>query len=161
MRTLSTNSAVIATFINQSLFEARNSRASVWFKGDKLYSYQSHLATIMPDRTLFINSELISYSNTTSKHIAYLRNIATDSQFFTIPLDLQTNEVLNWYWDQVETFISKYLRARTTKDYHKLIIRATLGLIEQYVDYMGIDRTSPEYMRKHTIVQQLFKHQIL
>ena len=160
-RTLPANHNVISAFLNQHLSEAHNPRDSLWFKGDKLYSYNSHLATIMPDDTIFINSELIGYSNTTSAHISCLHHIAVDSQFFTIPLDLQPREVLNWYWDQVELFISKYLKARKTKEHHKSVIKATLDIIERYVDYMKLDRTIPEYLRKHTIIQLLFKHQIL
>lgn len=161
MRTLSTNSAVITAFVNQSLPEARNPRDSVWFKGDKLYSYESHLATINPNRTIFINNDLVGYSNTTSKHIAYLRNIAKDLQIFTIPLDLTTDQTLDWLWDNVVKHIAKYLRARTTRDLHKSLIKQTLHTIESYVDYMDIDKSNPAYLRKHDITKQLFEHQIL
>jgi len=161
-RTLSCNFYVIAAFLNQNLPEARNPRDSLWFKGNKLYSYQSHLATIMSNGTLFINFELIGYSNTTSRHIASLRHTAgIKTEVFTIPLDLKPIEVLNWYWNQIEVLISKYLRARSHKDTHKAAIKATLSTIEQYVDCMELDRTSPEYIHKHTLTKQLFKHQIL
>ena len=161
MRTLSTNSAAITAFVNQSLPEARNPRDSVWFKGDRLYSYESPLATINPNRTIFINSDLVGYSNTTSKHIAYLRNIAKDLQIFTIPLDLTTDQTLDWYWDMVIKHIAKYLRARTTRDLHKSLIKQTIHTIESYVDYMQISKSNPTYLRKHDITKQLFEHQIL
>lgn len=160
-RTLPANNNVLVEFLNQNLPEARNPRNSLWFKNNRLYSYRSHLATIMPDNVLFINANLITYSTTTSAHITSLRSYAEDLQTFIIPLDLQSNEVLNWYWEQIETYISKYLRARTTKDYHKRRIIATMNVIEQYVDYTNLDRASSEYLYKHEIVKQLFKHKIL
>ena len=161
MKTLPTNHAVIAAFVNQSLPEARNPRDSVWFKGDKLYSYESHLATIMPDNVLFINANLIKYSVTTTAHIADLRQTAADLQCFVIPLDLQPNEVIDWYLDSIEKNIAKCLRARVNRYSYKRTILQTIDSIEQYVDYMQISKTIPEYLRKHTITQQLFKHQIL
>ena len=108
-----------------------------------------------------INNDLVGYSNTTSKHIAYLRNIAKDLQIFTIPLDLTTDQTLDWYWDMVIKHIAKYLRARTTRDLHKSLIKQTLHTIESYVDYMDIDKSNPTYLRKHDITKQLFEHQIL
>ena len=161
MRTLRTNHHVIAAFVNQTLPEARNPRDSLWFKNNKLYSYNSHLATLMPDNVLFINANLIRYSTTTSAHIGDLRQTAANLQCFVIPLDLQPNEVLNWYWDNIENTIIKYLKARVNKDYYKRTILQIVNSIEQYMDYMELDRTIPEYLRKHTITQQLFKHQIL
>ena len=161
MQTLSTNSAVIAAFVKQSLPEARNPRDSVWFKGNKLYSYDSHLATITTDNVLFINANLIKYSVTTIAHISALRQIADDLQIFTIPLNLHPNKVLDWYWDNIENTIAKYLRARTYKYYYKRTILETIDSIEQYVDYMQLSRTTSEYLRKHDITKQLFKHRIL
>lgn len=160
-RTLPTNHDVIVEFLNQSLPEARNQRYSLWFKDNKLYSYRYNLATIMPDNVLFINANLIKYSTTTSAHMGDLRQTAEDLQTFIIPLDLQSNEVLNWYWEQVEALIFKYLRARATKDYHKGRIITTMNVIEQYVDYMNLDRAGSEYLHKHEIVKQLFKYKIL
>ena len=161
MQTLRTNHHVIAAFVNQTLPEARNPRDSLWFKNNKLYSYNSHLATIMPDNVLFINANLIKYSVTTTAHIGDLRQTAADLQYFVIPLDLRPNEVLNWYWDSIEKNIAKCLRARVNRYYYKRTILQTIDSIEQYVDYMQISKTIPEYLRKHTITQQLFKHQIL
>ena len=160
-KTLPANHDVIVTFLNQSLPEARNPRNSLWFKDNKLYSYRSHLATIMPDNVLFINANLIKYSTTTSAHMGDLRQTAADLQYFVVPLNLQFNEVLNWYWDNIENTIIKYLKARVNKDYYKRIILQTINSIEQYMDYMELSKDLPEYQRKHTIVQQLFKHKII
>ena len=161
MQTLRTNHHVILAFVNQSLPKARNPRDSLWFKGNKLYSYNSHIATIMPNNVLFINAELIKYSTTTTAHIADLRQTANNLQYFIIPLQLQPNEVLNWYWDNIENNIAKYLKARINQYHYKRIILQTIDSIEQYVDYMQLNRTDPEYLRKHDITKQLFKHQIL
>ena len=160
-KTLPTNHDVIVEFLNQILQEERNPRDSLWFKGNKLYSYQSHLATIMPDRTLFINSEMIGYSTTTSAHITSLQSFAGNLQTFIIPLNLQSNEVLNWYWDNIENTIIKYLKARVNKEYYKRTILQTINSIEQYMDYMELSKDLPEYQRKHIIAQQLFKHKII
>ena len=161
MRTLQTNHCVTSAFVNQSLPEARNPRGSLWFKNNKLYSYRYHLATIMPDNVLFINANLIKYSVTTTAHIGDLRQTAANLQYFVIPLDLQPNEVIDWYWDNIEKNIAKCLRARINKYHYKRTILQIVNSIEQYMDYMKLSRTIPEYLRKHTITQQLFKHQIL
>lgn len=161
MRTLPTNHKVIAAFVNQSLPKARNPRNSVWFEGNKLYSYQSHLATITPDRVLFINYDLMHYSNTTTAHISNLRTTAYDLRTFIVPLDLSESAVLFWYWDQVHELIAKHKRSITRKAMYREQIILTLSTIEAYVDYTEISRTSPEYICKHDITAQLFKHQIL
>ena len=57
--------------------------------------------------------------------------------------------------------IAKCLRARINKYHYKRTILQTIDSIEQYVDYMQISRSTSEYLRKHIITQQLFKHQIL
>ena len=57
--------------------------------------------------------------------------------------------------------IAKCLRARVNRYSYKRTILQTIDSIEQYVDYMQISRSTSEYLRKHIITQQLFKHQIL
>lgn len=161
MRILHTNDMLIKTYLRQNLLEGRNPRDSLWFNRQKLYSYESHMATITVDNVLFINADLISYSNTTSAHISSLRSIASDLQTFIIPLNMPADRVVDWYFDTITKHIIKYTRARNTKAVHKSIILGLINKVEDYVEYMKFDKQNPAYLRKHDITKQLFEHQIL
>ena len=161
MRTLHTNAMLIRTYLRQNLLEGCNPRDSLWFNRQKLYSYKSHMATITVDSVLFINADLIGYSNTTSAHISSLQSIASDLQTFIIPLDLTSEQVVNWYFDSITKYIIKYIRARNTKAAYKSIILGLINKVEDYIDYVKFDKQNPAYLRKHDITKQLFEHQIL
>ena len=161
MTTFQTNHTLIAAFVNQNIIEGKNPRDSLSFNRNKLYSYESHMATITVDKVLFINADLISYSNTTSAHISSLRGFWDNSQIFIMPLDKQPLQVLEWYWESIEKLIPKYLRSITKKEIYKSDIHELISKAEAYVDYMQLDRSSEEYMYKTEITRQLFEHQIL
>ena len=162
MRVLPTNNRVLTTYVHAVQQKARNPRNSLSFIGDKLNSYDSPLARInRTDEVLFINSNLISYSVTTTAHISALKTICEDYRIFTIPFDKQPLQVVQWYWEQIEKLIPKCLRAKKYKEMHKNLIYITMAEVEDYVDYMQIDQSSPEYLYKTNIVRQLFKHKLL
>ena len=162
MRVLPTNRTVLIAYVHAVHQEARNPRDSLSFIGDNLNSYDSPLARInRTDKVLFINSNLISYSVTTTAHISALKTICEEYRIFTIPFSKTPLEVLEFYWDCIEAGISKCLKARTSKEQHKLAVHTLLAEAEAYIEYMQIDRFSPEYLYKTKVFQQLFKHKLL
>ena len=162
MRVLPTNNRVLIAYVHAVQQKARNPRNSLSFIGDELNSYDSSLARInRTDEVLFINSNLISYSVTTTAHISALKTICEEYRIFTIPFDKQPLQVVQWYYEQIEKLIPKCLRAKKYKEMHKNLIYITMAEVEDYVDYMQIDQSSPEYLYKTNIVRQLFKHKLL
>ena len=162
MRVLPTNNRVLIAYVHAVQQKARNPRNSLSFIGDELNSYDSSLARInRTDEVLFINSNLISYSVTTTAHISALKTICEEYRIFTIPFDKQPLQVVQWYCEQIEKLIPKCLRAKKYKEMHKNLIYITMAEVEDYVDYMQIDQSSPEYLYKTNIVRQLFKHKLL
>ena len=79
MRTVFTNSECIHTFAQRTQNNGRTSNRSIFFEGEKIYSYGYHyeLGRFLDDKTILINDE--GYSPTTGKHIGLL--IGATSQY--------------------------------------------------------------------------------
>ena len=71
-KVFSSNYEVIHTFAQRTHPEGRNSSSSVFFEGDKIYSYGYHylLGEFLDTNTILINDK--GYGNSTSKHISIL-----------------------------------------------------------------------------------------
>ena len=162
MRVCPNNPTLLQAYVHAVHQEAKNPRNSLSFVEDELNSYDSPLARInRTDKVLFINHNLVGYSVTTTAHISALKTICEEYRIFTIPFDKQPLQVVQWYWEQIEKLIPKCLRAKKYKEMHKNLIYITMAEVEDYVDYMQIDQSSPEYLYKTNIVRQLFKHKLL
>lgn len=161
---VNTNPQVIQLYIDQAFPEATNRQKSLWFKGTKLYSYDSLLAIIDPaNKVLCIDSDIRNYSNTTSKQTALLCSRATRANFsiFSIPLETPPEKVLMYYWNLVEGYIAKYNRAIKHKEYYNSLIKALLNEAELYANYTQINKKSKEYKYKIKLVKQLFEYKLL
>lgn len=92
---------VIHVFAQRTQKEGQNQSRSVFFYGDKIYSYGHHylLGQFIDEKTIIINDK--GYSRTTAKHISKLR-YATNHyrQFFATQtnVDLVYDEVMNLLW---------------------------------------------------------------
>jgi hypothetical protein len=90
MKTVFTNTETIHTFAQQTQYEGRNAGNSIFFEGNKIYSYGYHylLGEFLDSNTILINDK--GYSNTTSKHISILRwATGQHKQYYTTKTDLQ------------------------------------------------------------------------
>lgn len=161
MRKVSTNPEVISHYIDQQLPSVTNRQGSLWFKGTRLYSYNSLLAIIdTANQVLCIDKDIKSYSNTTSKQTLVLSRATPRSYTkFIIPLDTTPEEVLMHYWNLVEGYIAKHIRANKLS--YKHLIHHILTEAELFSDYTHIDKRSREYRDKSKLIKLLFKHKIL
>ena len=66
-----------------------------------------------------------------------------------------------FYWEEVEKYIAKYIRAYKIKEHYKLLIKRILEEAEYYADYIKLDKNSEEHKYKNKLTEELFKHCIL
>ena len=161
---INTNPQVIQLYIDQAFPEATNRQKSLWFKGTKLYSYDSLLAIIDPANNIIcIDSDIRHYSNTTSKQTALLCSRATRSNYIILSLPLETlpEQVIMYYWNKVEYYIAKYLKARVNQSIYKERIHIYLNQAEVYANYTQLNKKSKEYKYKTKLVKQLFEYKLL
>ena len=161
---INTNSQVIQLYIDQAFPEATNRQQSLWFRGTKLYSYDSLLAIIDPANNIVcIDSDIRCYSNTTAKqtHILVSRANRANFSIFSIPLETPPEKILMYYWNLVEGYIAKYNRAIKHKEYYNSLIKDILNEAELYTNYTQINKKSKEYKYKTKLVKQLFEYKLL
>ena len=114
MKTVFSNSQLVHKFNEQSQFEGRSQ--NMFFEGNKIYSYGYHylLGEFISPNQIIINDK--GYSNTTSKHIAILRDATRDKeQFFTTQIDL------NLVYETIKENYLKLARARKKEIYYNNI----------------------------------------
>ena len=124
---------------------------NVFFYGDKIYSYGYHylLAEFIDDKTIVINNS--GYSNTTSKHIGYVRwGTRQYKQFFTM------NCEIGLVYNQVLSLQGKLATARKPENY----INGILSLwdsLNEYVKYIKSKNIpkDPRYKAIKAIVKHL------
>lgn len=156
--------SVVDRYLEQKTLHCSNRQKSFWYKNEKVYSYDSLLGIIDDkSKVLFIDNDIKSYSNTTAKQTSKLVNGAVKEGYriFYLPLDLSQKKVMIFYWEEVEKYIVKYIRAYKTKESYKLLIKGTLEEAEFYADYIKFDKNSEEYKYKNKLLEELFKHCIL
>jgi hypothetical protein len=93
------NYEAIHTFAQRTHPEGRNQSRSVFFEGDKIYSYGYHylLGEFLDANTILINDK--GYSNSTSKHISILSGATSQyKQYYKTRVDVEYiyNHVFNY-----------------------------------------------------------------
>lgn len=161
---VNTNPEVTQLYIDQAFPGVTNRQESLWFRGTKLYSYNSLLAIIDPaNKVLCIDSDIRCYSNTTAKqtHILVSRANRANFSIFSIPLETPPEKILMYYWNLVEGYIAKYNRAIKHKEYYNSLIKDILNEAELYANYTQINKKSKEYKYKTKLVKELFEYKLL
>ena len=161
---VSRNDDVVIHYLLQQMPYCSNRQKTFSYKNKDIYSYSSLLGTI-DDKTkvLFIDIYIKSYSNTTAKQTSKLVNGALRSGYkvLYLPLDLDPKKTIMFYWEEVEKYIAKYIRAYKAKEHYKLLIKRTLEEADCYADYVKLNKNSEEYKYKNKLTEELFKHCIL
>ena len=161
---VSRNEFVVRHYLEQQISHCSNRQKTFSYKYKEIYSYSSLLGIIDDKaKVLFIDVYIKSYSNTTAKQTSKLVNGALRSGYkvLYLPLDLDPKKTLMFYWEEVEKYIAKYIRAYKAKEHYKLLINRTLEEAEFYADYIKFDKNSEEYKYKNKLTEELFKHCIL
>ena len=161
---VSKNDEVVTKYLEQQISHCSNRQKTFSYHGKDIYSYSSLLGIIDDKaKVLFVDVYIKSYSNTTAKQTSKLVNGALRSGYkvLYLPLDLSPKKTIMFYWEEVEKYIAKHIRAYKTKEHYKLLIKRTLEEAEFYADYMKFDKNSEEYKYKNKLTEELFKHCIL
>ena len=161
---VSKNYEVVTKYLEQQISHCSNRQETFWYKHKDIYSYNSLLGIIDDKaKVLFIDIYIKGYSNTTAKQTSKLVKGALGEGYkvLYLPLDLSPKKTLMFYWEEVEKYIVKYIRAYKVKEPYKLLIKRTLEEAEYYADYVKFDKNSEEYKYKNTLTEKLFKHCIL
>ena len=161
---VSRNDDVVIHYLEQQIPYCSNRQKTFSYKHKEIYSYSSLLGIIDDKaKVLFIDIHIKSYSNTTAKQTSKLVNGALKSSYkvFYLPLHLSPKKVIMFYWEEVEKYIAKYIRAYKVKEQYKFLIKRTLEEAEFYADYIKFDKNSQEYKYKNKLTEELFKHCIL
>ena len=158
------NDNVVIHYLEQQIYYCSNRQETFWYKNKDIYSYNSLLCTIDNNaKVLFIDIYIKSYSNTTAKQTSKLvsRALRSGYKVLYLPLHLSPKKTIMFYWEEVEKYIAKYIRAYKAKEQYKFLIKRTLEEAEYYADYVKFDKNSEEYKYKNKLTEELFKHCIL
>ena len=161
---VSKNNDVVIHYLEQQILHCSNRQKTFWYRNKDIYSYDSLLG-IIDDKAkiLFVDIYIKGYSVTTAKQTSKLVKGALGEGYkvLYLPLDLSPKKTLMFYWEEVEKYIAKYIRAYKVKEPYKLLIKRTLEEAEYYADYVNFDKNSEEYKYKNKLTEELFKHCIL
>ena len=161
---VSKNDEVVTKYLEQQISHCSNRQKTFSYKNKDIYSYSSLLG-IIDDKTkvLFIDIYIKGYSVTTAKQTSKLVNNALRSNYkvLYLPLHLNPKKTIMFYWEEVEKYIAKYVRAYKIKEQYKFLIKRTLEEAEYYADYVRLNKNSEEYKYKNKLTEELFKHCIL
>ena len=161
---VSKNNEVVIHYLEQQVYHCTNRQETFSYRGKDIYSYNSLLGIIdYKAKVLFIDNDIKSYSVTTARQTYKLVNgaLRNDYKVFYLPLHLSPKKVIMFYWEEVEKYIAKYIRAYKIKEQYKFLIKRTLEEAEYYADYVKLNKNSEEYKYKNKLTEELFKHCIL
>lgn len=139
MKLVHTPENVAHLFANQLQFEARNSGNTLFFNHTSIYSYGHHfcIAKFVDNETLLFTEN--SYSNTTSKHIATVRNATNHiKKIYCYKPNGTHNDNFNFWLVSSENVISKLEKAKKPEIYINALnsINAKVNI---YANYFEID----------------------
>ena len=148
---------LVISFLNQNYSSSSTAQGRMSYNGTSLYSYSSHLAEIDVDRKiLYVFYSIANYSNTSKNQAARLYNNADDFTVFTIEnRDTQSEVNLKDYWNQIESLVAKYKRARTRKPQYKHEIHRIIQTAKLYAELHNFDQTVPDNILRMLFVNCL------
>lgn len=142
MRTVFSNSEIMHVFAQQSQYEGRAS--NIFFYGKKIYSYGYHylLGEFLDSNTILINDK--GYSNSTAKHINYLRQATSQYKRFYVT---QVNE--EFLLGKFRTLLDKLAKAKKPEIY----INEIIYLFGKYCEFQTYKKSKPnkELVKLHKL----------
>jgi len=143
MKRIQTPQNVAHLFANQLQSEATTQGRNFYFNGKSIYSYGSHfcIAKFVDNDTLLFTER--SYSNTTAKHIAQVRNATSHKEriYCYNPTGTHTDNFNHWF-NEAEYNIKKLSNARKPENYI-LELQRIKARVEKYANYFGIETPKP------------------
>lgn len=143
MKTVFTDTNAIAhLWANKLQTDARNSGSNFYFRNDEIYSYGSHFCIAKhvkngcgEDAVLFTER---TYSNTTSKHIAIVRQASNHKNIIYCynPLNLHSQNFAAWEIE-IETIAASLVKAKKPEIYLNKI-DCIKDKINKYASFFGL-----------------------
>ena len=142
MRIVVTNQEVVHLWAHQSQPEARNSKGSLFFEGDTLYSYGYHypIARHCEEfHAVLFNAEHSSTTTESHKSMAMMA-VSHLEDVFTVPnLDcVGSQENMDWYREEVEKLLKKSMRARTNTEFYYDMANRMFEEAQRYAEVFGL-----------------------
>jgi len=143
MKTVFTDISTIAhLWANKTQSEAKNSGRNFYFESDTIYSYGRHFPIAKHIENNGINAVLFterSYSNTTAKHIAVVRQSSRHLNIIDcLSPESSRNENFNYWQKCIESEAGKLLKAKKPEIYLSKI-DSIKDKINRYVKYFDIE----------------------
>lgn len=135
MKTIFSNSELVHTFAQRTQDEGKTANSSLFFKGNKIYSYGYHylLGEFINDTTILINNK--GYSSTTAKHTSMLLSATSQFTQIFVPIDRNEKIDIKYIKNQIETSSKSIINARKKEMYSSAIIQLfekTETFLKQY-----------------------------
>lgn len=144
-RVFSSNSELIHVFAQQSQYEG--TCGNLFFYGKKIYSYGYHylLGEFLDSNTILINDR--GYSNSTAKHINYLRQATNQYKRFYVT---ETNE--QFLLNKFDELLKKLVKAKKPEIY----INEINYLFGKYCDFQDYKKSklNKELVKFHKIANE-------
>ena len=127
--------------------EGHTGNYNLYISGDCIYSYGSHfcIARRVNENTILMTTR--TYSNTTARHISYVRNACRHFSFVYCHNPMASHASnLDEYLCEIKTWLGKLARARKPENYLQEI-RIVINHAKKYCDLFGIEMG--EELREH------------
>jgi hypothetical protein len=152
---------LIKSYLAQDRLSAKTAYNRLSYRGIKLFSYNSKLAIIgdKSQLTLYIDKAISKYSNTTQRQTRNLLHIAAEHNWtvFIVNIDKSQESNLIDFWNDIESLITRYKRARTRKPSIKQSIHKAVSTAQHFAEWHELDPTIPDLLMRQLFVNQLLK----
>jgi len=145
-KVFSNTSEVVHLFAQQTQSEGRNQSGTIYFKENRIYSYDWHylLGEFINDETIIIND--FGYSVTTSKHINELINATSQyNQFYTSSIDIK------YVQTEINCNLKKLAKANKPEIYISNIIKLGNNLTK-WVKFCKDNKIKKEHFYRYNYI---------
>ena len=153
MKTVFNNSMVCHVFVNQSQETGRNSSSSIFFIGDKIFSYGYHylmgkIHTAKNGKKILLINDY-NYSSTTCQHKSRLRSAAIENiEYFELPEPANPKSIYNInslehdIFDAFNDIISAKYSRRYSLEYKLKRLKYCIYALDKYCELFGVNKKS-------------------
>jgi len=151
------------SFIKQDRPKAKTAENRLSYEGNTLYSYDSILAVLdTKENVLLIDSNIASYSNTSSKHSSKLYDAVPKAiKIFSVYNIHSIEDSVNAYLNNIDTLLDNHKRARKRGAVYADMIIGTYKILIEYMNYKKVDKRTKLYKLHNKVFKQLLKAGIL
>lgn len=158
---------VAHVWANQLQNDARNQQGNFYFEGKTIYSYGGHfpIAVLTGENNHFCLFTTRSYSNTTSKHIQYVRRAASHKEIIyclhpdEAARNYHTNNI-NQFFYEIDNIAKKLEKAKKPEKYFNEI-EGVKSRLNKYCDFFKIKLTNAQKSKISFTNAQEYKEAVI